>query len=265
MVVLFTIGFYVGGMRMRRYGFLVVVLLIFGCEVQDAPPEPKSAKVEMVERSYGANSVLRQYEAKLEAEKIQPPPPPPPKKETVSSLMEKLKKAALKDPNRVRSYWDETVSITPRPPKPPASMRARDWIKWAQQMKDWSQRNEETFRKWVKPLIAEVLPEKKPPKKGKAPMSLFLDEAAKIMRSARSVDVFKAVLQKYEKEIEETYKDDVKSFPELEGVAKPWMDAFERFKKAVEGGDLDTAKRAVTDMMLSWRNWNLKRRMLRGE
>ena len=238
-----------------------------GCEAQDAPPEPKAAKLDMVEKAYEGHSVVTEYDAALAARKaqLQPKPPPEPPKKTVSieDLFDKLKKVAIQFPDKVRQYWKSTQE--PKPPKPPDTLQARDWINWATQTKEWLKKNKEAFRKWVEPLVAKALPEKKPPKPGRAPMSMFLDEAANVMRAARSVAVFKEVLKKYEKQIEQAYKDDVKQFPELEQVARPWMNAFERFRQALEAGDLNAAKSAVTDMMLSWRNWNLRRRMLRGE
>jgi len=252
---------------MRRMLLLAFLTVIFGCEAQDAPPEPKSAKASMVEQSYDSNNVLRDYEAILAArQQPETPPTPPPKpKETLKSLTDKLKRIVLEHPDKIRRHWEKTSGLGSAPPKPPQGLQKDDWVKWYKETKKWAKANKEAFKKWLKGLVAETSQIEKPPKPGRAPMSMFLDEAANVMRSARSVAVFNEVLKKYQRQIEAAYKDDVKRFPELEQVARPWMNAFERFKRAIEAGNLQAAKSAVTDMMLSWRNWNLRRRQLRGE
>ena len=252
---------------MRQILPLALLAVIFGCEAQDAPPEPKSAKTSMVEESYDSNNVLRDYEAILAAkQQPEPPPTPPPKpKETLKSLTDKLKRIVLEHPDKIRRHWEKTSASGSVPPKPPQGLHKDDWVKWYKETKKWAQANKEAFKKWVKGLLAEASPTATPARPGRAPMSMFLDEAANVMRSARSVAAFREVLKKYQKQIEATYRDDIKRFPELEQVARPWMNAFERFKQAIETGDLRAAKSAVTDMMLSWRNWNFRRRQLRGE
>jgi|GEM_PF-5210087 len=254
---------------MWRMLLLTALAVIFGCEAQDAPPEPKSAKTSMVEQSYDSNNALRDYEAILAAkQQPEPPPTPPPKpKETVKSLTDKLKRMVLEHPDKIRQHWEKTSGSGSVPPKPPQGLHKDDWVKWYKETKKWAQANKEAFKKWVKGLVGSATEQQPVSSSGKPAVSRFMDAAASLLRGKPDITALQQLLNKYDAEIQKMYQDDISQFPEIKETADKWMRGYNFFKQAVEAGDAEKARKRLTSLMsgMLWMQWNRMRRMLRGE
>ncbi len=110
-------------------------------------------------------------------------------------------------------------------------------------------------------VIEEKEPEK--PKKPEKPLpSKLMDEISGLLRQ-KDLKTAKKVIEKYDKDLEKFYENDVKNHPELKEFAEPWMDGYRRMKEAVEAGDANRAwDNFFGGMIGSWKPWNENRRKL---